>query len=148
MHIKRGFAYIGGVRKFRMYVDEEEVAALKLSSSVDLDIEGQHQIIQFRTMKLEKSKRYYLPPNVAKLHVNVNPMFRVMYASLFVIFMILMFIRAFVGYEQMALLTVLILILSVSVLVIHYTNLKSYIQVLAYDDNNQLIPLTECEYDR
>lgn len=143
MKVTRGFAYIGGVRKFRMHLDKEEVATVKLSSSITVDIVPQHQTVQFRTMKLEKSKIYYLTQEVSSLHVNVNPMFRMMYGSLLVIFGMLFLIRPFVSSELSLIFSMLLVLSSIIVLVIHFTNLDSYIKVLAYDENNNLIPLEQ-----
>ena len=143
MKIKRGFAYIGGFRKFRVYLDNKTTAEVGLSKTIEWDFEQNGQIIHFETMSWEKSKKYRLTNNVEYMHVNVNPVIRLVYAIWMIFLISFAVFRVFISDEALMIVLPTILIVTILLLVGHILNRKNYIKVKAYDCNDELIELEE-----
>ena len=141
MDIKRGFTYIGGVRKFKVLIDGNEVEQLKLLKTVKVNQPENEFTIQFRTMMVEKSKVFRIKSN-SKLHIqcNVNPMYRLFYIVSFILLLALFA----VPFIDLGVKSLLLLLFLATYLGAHYGYFaKNYITLKVYDQNDNRIDIEE-----
>lgn len=140
MKIKRNFTYIGGIRKFKIFIDDEYVSNLKLNKEVEVEQPDKEFSIYFRTMKLEKSKKYLIKTDKpVRIVSNVNPLVRITFWTSFILLVSLMPLTSLLELQFINSLMAIIAVGFLYVIFYYGYLVGRYITFEAYDLEGQIV---------
>lgn len=143
MKIKRGFTFVGGARKFRVYVNDELVGNLKLSSEIEVEQPKESFTLYFETMRFEKSHKCVITSDEpVRVVANVNPIIRVALAMITALLFILISFRS----ELTSTAKIIILSPIFLFFLFYYLVFKNnYLIFKVYDQENILLPIEKVD---
>ena len=142
MKIKRGFSWMGMSRRFKVYINNEEVEQLSSREEKDIPQPSGSFTLQFRSMKYDRSKKYYIDSNKKiSISVNLSPIVRIMSALASLLLVLFAVFFRYISFNNFV-------IIVLSFLTIYYTvylsyTIKNFITFKVYDSNNNIIQLDE-----